>query len=443
MGNINSALRAVCNYEDNAEKNIDIEYRNAIRLLLLDAYNRQNVNDLTAEELRCRDSTGTIYRYIFGEHPAENENVALFSESVHDDANAEIKANNTTEQFYNYIHGYREAADVLVMNTMVRGNQGYRDESVFPICFLYRQYLELSLKDMYLYYSADFETDKNDYIKKGGHGLLHIWENKIMPMIKPLQENQYQIDELNMIDGYINEFHNLDSTSMMFRYPINKERLPFHTSSRKINIVSLMNNMNKVERFLAFTSALLDVEKIRREERINREEALSHIENGNFEEALKSYNKALEICLLCRGEEHSDTVFFFTEISSVYIMQGKLEQAMELLTKALDMSNRIQSTKFLFFIYQNMGMVSSMMKNNIEALKAFEASIDYGVEDDPLLIKSYLYSARENRKIGNIEQAKMYYEKAIFLCKELLGENHDDYMKLITENSTFLDKSTI
>lgn len=434
-------MRDICEFERNPEKDADIDYRNALRHLLRNAYTQREINKLADEELRYRDSTVSFYHYIFGKHPAENENSELFSESMYDDVNAEIKANDTASQFYDYISGYREAADVLVMNAMIRGNKSDRDESIFPICFLYRQYLELSLKDMYLYYSADTDDERSRYMKNTTHNLCHIWENKIVPMIKPLLEEQYQIEEFETVEGYIKEFQSLDADSYVFRYPIKKDRKQYHTSSRKVNILGLMNKMNKVEYFFAHNAAFLDVVKTRREESNNREEALSFLKKGNLEEALKSYNKALESRLSWCGEEHSDIAFLYAEISSVYIMQNKLEQAMELLTNALDISKRIHSTTFLFFIYQNMGMVLSMMKNSAEALKAFELSIEYGKTDEPLLIESYLFAARENRKIGAIEQAKIYYKKAVMLCKELQGENSEEYLNLVNESKAYLEKT--
>ena len=71
------------------------------------------------EELRFKDSIDSLYHYMFGKHPAEEENEELFSESAYENANAELKANSITDQFYDYISGYRDAADVLVMNSIV------------------------------------------------------------------------------------------------------------------------------------------------------------------------------------------------------------------------------------------------------------------------------------------------------------------------------------
>jgi hypothetical protein len=149
---------------------------------------------------------------------------------------------------------------------MIRGNQVSHDTSIFPICFLYRQYLELSLKDMYLYYSAQSDDEKASFLRKTNHSLLNVWENNVAPMISPLMTHQPQIDEFNLVAGYIKDFQSLDADSYIFRYPINKkERKLYHTTPMKLNIIGLMRKMDKIEHFLSFVSTMLDIEKMQKE----------------------------------------------------------------------------------------------------------------------------------------------------------------------------------
>ena len=112
-------MQDICEFEKKTENDVEIEYRNAIRHLLRSSYTRCEINKNMEEELRLRDSIDSLYHYMFGKHPAEEENEELFSESAYENANAELKANSITDQFYDYISGYRDAADVLVMNSIV------------------------------------------------------------------------------------------------------------------------------------------------------------------------------------------------------------------------------------------------------------------------------------------------------------------------------------
>lgn len=57
---------------------------------------------------------------------------------------------NWNKDFWIYASGYKKAADVLVDNIMslASGTRNPIDYLVFPIVFLYRQYIELTLKQV-------------------------------------------------------------------------------------------------------------------------------------------------------------------------------------------------------------------------------------------------------------------------------------------------------
>jgi len=48
--------------------------------------------------------------------------------------------------FHGYIDGYKKAGDYLIKTILDSGKNYERDTIVFPILFLYRQYLELERK---------------------------------------------------------------------------------------------------------------------------------------------------------------------------------------------------------------------------------------------------------------------------------------------------------
>jgi len=187
---------------------------------------------------------------------------------------------------------------------------------------------------MYLSYSADTEEEKERYMKNASHSLWHVWENKVAPMIKPLLEEQFQIYEYNLVVRYIKEFQDLDADSFVFRYPISKARKQYHASSRKINIAGLMEKMGKIEKFFAFNSALLEPVKMHRECNNHRNMAHVYLEDEDFDNSMISYNEALKIKLRWCGEDHSDVIFLYTEMSAIYMMQDNQKQALELLEKA-------------------------------------------------------------------------------------------------------------
>lgn len=54
--------------------------------------------------------------------------------------------NFTSDPTHGYIEGYKRAADLLVAHVMEKGKD--QDYLVYPITFLYRQHLELRIKEI-------------------------------------------------------------------------------------------------------------------------------------------------------------------------------------------------------------------------------------------------------------------------------------------------------
>ena len=84
----------------------------------------------------------------------------LFISAGHPKEYAHIAWGDINTQFYGYIRGYKEAADTIIQQALKKGDNSTLDTYVFPACYLYRQYLELALKDIYLTNSKDSRQDK-------------------------------------------------------------------------------------------------------------------------------------------------------------------------------------------------------------------------------------------------------------------------------------------
>src|SRR5690348_9222326 len=70
----------------------------------------------------------------------------LFTSERYSHYNAQINFTYNDDALYIYVLGYKEASDRLVRSVME--DSRHLDFVVFPIAFLYRQYLELSLKQL-------------------------------------------------------------------------------------------------------------------------------------------------------------------------------------------------------------------------------------------------------------------------------------------------------
>ncbi|MBI3861588.1 MAG: hypothetical protein HY290_06805 [Planctomycetia bacterium] len=110
---------------------------------------------------------------------------------------------------------YREAAEALIKSAINR--EVLIDCAVYPAVFLYRQYLELTLKDI-IWRTRHLEDEGRGYPKT--HKLNNLWAEA-----KGLLRQHYGADtpkELAYLDQCIAEFHEHDPDSMAFRYPCGK-----------------------------------------------------------------------------------------------------------------------------------------------------------------------------------------------------------------------------
>jgi hypothetical protein len=159
-------------------------------------------------------------------------------------------------QFYGYMEGYKKSADELIDLAVNSGDIKTLDTYIFPICFLYRQYLELAMKYIFIKYSGWDKDKKISAIKDVNHNLLRIW-NKIKPII--LEETtKEEKEDIEAVEDYISQFNIFDKSSFTFRYPITKELDGVLTKERRINLINLKERMDELYCFFDGCTGKLD-----------------------------------------------------------------------------------------------------------------------------------------------------------------------------------------
>lgn len=122
------------------------------------------------------------------------------------------------EQFYHLILGYKDAADFLVPHV----EEERRDVRKFgnPILFLYRHYLELSLKNLILECNSLLGNNE-DFPKI--HPLKELWKVccNLLHDISPGISNNEEIQQTTRL---LADFQKVDPHSMTFRYPEDKDK---------------------------------------------------------------------------------------------------------------------------------------------------------------------------------------------------------------------------
>jgi len=139
--------------------------------------------------------------------------------------------------------GYFNAANDLVDIVLKEGkkkNIKTLDTYIFPIVFLYRHSLEITLKQIYLRWYGKIPDNKNN------HDLIVIWD-KIHKeiIIKELGIKDNEISE--QIRKFLIEINKYDNKSDYFRYLMDKDgKLYFNKKQNHIDYPNLKENMQKL-----------------------------------------------------------------------------------------------------------------------------------------------------------------------------------------------------
>jgi hypothetical protein len=162
-----------------------------------------------------------------------------------------------------YIEGYKEAADKLVHGVVDSGTN--QDTLVFPIAFLYRQYIELQLKHII--------KESRIFLEEGAnfpehHKINDLWNTANSLMARIIKEHDKSIkdyitsNDITVIKTIINEFVKVDPDSFAFRYPKDKKGNKNLEGIEYINLRKLHDQMEilkeKLDKYYLCISLLRD-----------------------------------------------------------------------------------------------------------------------------------------------------------------------------------------
>jgi hypothetical protein len=147
-----------------------------------------------------------------------------------------------SEGWHLYEHGYKQAADMLCQKTL---DEGPVHTLVFPIVFLYRHYIELSLK-LLLLDASRFMADVSE--PQHNHDLRTLWKEarKILPAVWP----EVQPEQVEAAEACIIEMSEHDPGSMAFRYPFDKKSDLHLEKLHSVDLRNLKDVMDGIGNFL-------------------------------------------------------------------------------------------------------------------------------------------------------------------------------------------------
>lgn len=177
---------------------------------------------------------------------------------------------NEEESLYGIRDGYKDAADDLVDIALQKGNGGNNikvlDTYIYPICFLYRHSIEISLKLIYwrCYHKLP------DHV----HDLMTLFKSVKNEVIRLLKDDDF----INQIKSYKKDFHKYDIDSIQiedlsksiesinkddpisdrYRYLMNTKNILYNTQSSFIDYSKLKDFYTDIYEKLDFVYFVTD-----------------------------------------------------------------------------------------------------------------------------------------------------------------------------------------
>ena len=144
--------------------------------------------------------------------------------------------------FLKYALGYKEAADSVVAAVEARSLAA--DLAVYPVCFLYRHYIELMLKIL-IGLGSRFQDQTIEIPKH--HRLRDLWET-----CRPLLESacpEGDPSDTKTVEMCIKEFASLDPSGEAFRYGEDKKGNPSFDKQRQFSLTHMRDVMGRLAGF--------------------------------------------------------------------------------------------------------------------------------------------------------------------------------------------------
>ena len=141
-----------------------------------------------------------------------------------------------------YAWGYQRAGDILV--EFIKDTRTDQDILVYPIVFLYRQYIELELKEIIA--AGNKLIGKYDRLP-ACHNIDKLWK-MCREVIEEL-ELKGPKEDLDAMEEYIRQFSEKDPSSTAFRYPVGKKGEPLLQDLNYIDLINLKEVMSRIISF--------------------------------------------------------------------------------------------------------------------------------------------------------------------------------------------------
>jgi len=154
--------------------------------------------------------------------------------------------------FYPYYSSYEEVGNFL-KEKIVDDN---KKELFMPMCYMYRNAVELGLKRIIIEDSHIERTKALKILRRKKHSILGLW-NSIVDEVDKYSNAPDDDTTLNDTTQYIQAFHDFDQSSDLFRYPCNKNLQVYFSEEKILDIENVASCFEELCNFLDAVDSML------------------------------------------------------------------------------------------------------------------------------------------------------------------------------------------
>lgn len=153
------------------------------------------------------------------------------------------------------IKGYSETAEYL--GDLVIDNFQLKELYFFPMCYLYRNTLELELKQIWFEECAFGFQERCKKLAKSKHSFGKLW-NMINRDLIRYSKGEGDKSAIAYAERYILQLNALDSSSSVFRYPINKYGQYYYIKNKYVDAKNVAEFCKEISEFLQCVDMMMN-----------------------------------------------------------------------------------------------------------------------------------------------------------------------------------------
>ncbi|WP_018306006.1 hypothetical protein [Desulfitobacterium hafniense] len=165
------------------------------------------------------------------------------------------------DDFYPYTFAYLETAGYLrqyMKEQIDLGNYDKVSGLFLPMCYLYRNCVELNLKTIWFEETGENLQKRCKIMMDRKHSIIGMW-NIIKQYVEVCANTSNDTEYIKILENYCRQLHEVDSSSSKFRYPVQKNMEPHFKENRRFDFMHTGIFLEALNNALDGISTTLDV----------------------------------------------------------------------------------------------------------------------------------------------------------------------------------------